>query len=152
MIKFILHSALIIVVLFTVSCTFTSTRINNEADNDDGKDFLGVFYYSIGNKNFNAVDTLVSDSLKKIAGADGVSKIVKFINKKAGAYKGYDIVDHYITHISGSINETGYNYKLIVSYEKGIVNELVTLRKEGYKPIRMIGYHAYSNLFIDSLK
>jgi hypothetical protein len=110
--------------------------------------FLNRFYDNVAAKNFNKVDTMVNDSLKLLIGPNGISKMAIFINRKVGDYQGYTIVDYYIRAIEGSTNETSYNYKLKVSYQKGTVDEIIGLRKRNGSAITMNSYHANSDLLI----
>src|SRR4051812_19263474 len=85
-----------IFVLLIFGCTHHNIDINREEDNAAGKAFLNKFYENVANKKLNEIDGMVSDSLKQLAGPNGISKLVGFINKKVGNYKGYTIEDHYI--------------------------------------------------------
>lgn len=130
------------------SCTYNNVYINRGKDNKEGEAFINKFYHNIANENFGEIDRMVSDSLIQMAGPDGISKMVKFINSKVGRYKSYIIDDHYIRCIAGSNNETSYNYKLNVTYDKGTVEEIIGLRKQNGTEIKMYSYHANSNLLI----
>ena len=134
--------------VFMYSCTYSNIYINRETDNNDGKVFLNNIYQEIANKNFDGIDAVVSDSLKNLAGANGISKLAAFINRKVGNYKSYEIADYYIRCVTGSTNQISYNYKLKVTYEKGIVDEIVGLRKENGSSIKLNSYHANSDLLI----
>lgn len=135
-------------ILIGSSCTFNNVYINRAEDNKDGKAFLSKFYANIANKNFGGVDAMVGDSLKKLAGVNGISKMVKFINKKVGNYKSYSIDDYYIRCIRGSDNQISYNYKLKVIYDKGTVEEIVGFKKENGSTPKLNSYHANSDLLM----
>jgi hypothetical protein len=139
---------LLVMLILINSCTFNNVTINHEADNKDGKVFLNEFYKKIGVKNFEAVDVMVGDSLKQLAGNNGVSKILQFINTKVGNYKSYKIADLYIRSITGNVNETSYNYKLKVTYQKGTIDEIIGFKRQNRGIIKINSYHAYSDLLI----
>ncbi len=130
------------------SCTYNNVYVNREEDNNNGKIFLNKFYANIADKNYEAVDGLVGDSLKQLAGANGVSKMLKLINNKVGNYKSYTIDDHYTQCITGSKNEISYNYKLKVTYDKGIVDEIIGFKKPNGGEVKLNSYHANSDLLI----
>jgi len=134
--------------LIICNCRYDKIYINREQDNYDGKMFLNKFYSDVANKNYYAIDTLVGDSLKKMAGVDGISKMVKFINHKVGNYKKYIIDDFYIRNNIGTDKEISYNYKLKVIYDKGIVDEIIGLKKLNCLNIKINSYHANSDLLI----
>ncbi|HWZ02889.1 MAG TPA: hypothetical protein VNX40_04710 [Mucilaginibacter sp.] len=137
-----------IIFLAIFSCTYHNVYINGEEDNKDGITLLNKFYNHIANKNLDSVDAIVSDSLKLMAGSNGISKMVVFINKKVGDYKSYKIEDHYIRRTTGSTNETSYNYKLKVTYDKGDVDEIVGFIRKDKSTIKLNSYHANSDLLM----
>ena len=98
--------------------------------------------------NYKSIDNAVDDSLKKIAGVNGISKMVKFINIKIGRYKSYEIDDQYIVFPDGENGEISYNYKLRVVYDKGIIDEIIGFRKKNGSKMRINSYHANSDLLI----
>lgn len=128
------------------SCTYNNVYINRQQDNVEGKAFLKKFYSKIANKNYEDVDKMVGDSLKQLAGTNGISRMVKFINNKVGNYKGYIIEDYYIRCITGNVNETSYNYKLKVMYDKGTIDEIIGFNKRNGSAITINSYHANSDL------
>jgi len=130
------------------SCTFTSSYLNRDDDNNDGKAFLHDFYNKIDSNNYAGIDAIVSDSLKQMAGVNGITKMVKFIALKAGKYKSYNIDDKYIKAVTGSINKTSYNYKLSVTYDKGVITEIIGMEKQNGSKIKLHSYHANSDLLI----
>jgi hypothetical protein len=136
------------IILAIFSCTYHNVYINREEDNKEGTAFLNKFYNHIANKNLDSVDAIVSDSLKLMAGSNGISKMIAFINKKVGDYKGYKIEDHYIRRIIGSTNETSYNYKLKVTYERGAIDEIVGFIRKDKSTIKLNSYHANSDLLL----
>ncbi len=133
---------------FLYACTYNKTYINREQDNDEGKAFLNKFYANVVKKNYKGVDSMVSGGLKQLAGINGISKMVKFIDSKVGKYKGYTIQDQYIRAVTGSTNEVSYNYKLKVTYDKGIIDEVVGFIKVNDGEIKINSYHANSDLLI----
>ena len=139
---------LLIIATLIYSCTSNNVYINQEPDNDEAKIFLNKFYKKIVDKNFEAVDSMVGDSLKQLAGTNGISKMVKFINNKVGNYKSYTIDDYYIRCIIGDNNQISYNYKLKVIYDKGIIDEIIGFRKQNGLEIKINSYHANSDLLI----
>ena len=134
--------------LFMYACTYSGVYINRDNDDAEGRSVVRRFYADVAQKNYRGIDSLVSDSLKQLAGADGVNKIVKFINNKVGNYKSYEIVDRYIRRVTGSNNETSYNYKLKVTYDKGVIDEILGFRKQNGPEIKMNSYHANSDLLM----
>jgi hypothetical protein len=138
----------LIIPVLMYSCTFNNVYINRETDNNDGKAFLNQFYKKIANGNFQDVDSMVGDSLKQLAGTNGISKMVKFINNKVGNYKSYSIDDYYIRCVTGDNNQTSYNYKLKVAYDKGIIDEIIGFKKQNGSEIKINSYHANSDLLI----
>jgi hypothetical protein len=146
--KHVLYSLLIIVIFLIGACTFNNVYINREEDNKEGKVFLNKFYSNVINENYKSVDGMVGDSLKQLAGANGISKLVKFINMKVGKCKSYTIDDHYIRCQTGSNNETSYNYKLKVTYDKGIIDEIIGFKKQNGSDIKINSYHANSDLLM----
>jgi len=135
-------------ILLMSNCTFNSTYINREEDNREGEEFVNKFYKNVASKNLTALDTMVSDTLKKIAGPDGISKLITLINTKVGDYKTDSIADHYVTRTTGSNNFTSYNYKVKVTYSKGVVDEIIGLRKMDNGQVKLTSYHANSDLLI----
>ena len=135
-------------ILLTYACTNSNVYINRQQDNDEGKAFLNKFYSNVINKNYESVDGMVGDSLKQLAGTNGISKMVKFINSKVGNYKNYIIDDHYIRCVTGSDNQTSYNYKLKVTYDKGTIDEIIGFKKQNDSDIKINSYHANSDLLI----
>jgi len=139
---------LLIIPILIYSCTSNNVYINRESDNKEGKIFLNKFYKKIADKNFEAVDSMVGDSLKQLAGNNGISKMAQFINNKVGNYKSYTIDDHYIRCVTGDNNQIFYNYKLKVTYDKGIIDEIIGFRKLNGSEIKINSYHANSDLLI----
>lgn len=78
---------LVLLNVLTSACTFNNVTINKEEDKRDGKLFSNKSYSNVNQKNYNNLDGMVGDSLKLLAGSDGVSKLTKFINSKVGNYK-----------------------------------------------------------------
>ena len=146
--KLNLNLVFITIVLLVNSCTFTSSYLNREDDNNDGKAFLHDFYNKIDSNNYAGIDAMVSDSLKQMTGPNGISKLVKYITLRAGKYKSYSIDDKYIRAVTGSINETSYNYKLSVTYDKGVIEEIIGMEKQNGSKIKLRSYHAYSDLLM----
>ncbi|MBE9601125.1 hypothetical protein [Pedobacter sp. MC2016-24] len=123
--------------------------MNREEDNEKGKVLLTDFYTKISDGDFEKIDKIVSDSLKQIAGPDGLSKLLKSINNKIGRYKSYTIEDHYTRCFTGKKNETDYFYKLKVVYDKGITDEVIRFTKQNNGAEGKINsYHAYSDLLL----
>ncbi|MBB6129402.1 hypothetical protein [Mucilaginibacter lappiensis] len=139
---------LLIILVSVTSCTFNNVAINQEADNKDGKAFLNEFYGKINTRDFEGAEVMIGDSLKKMAGDHGISKMLQFINTKVGNYKSYKIADLYIRSITGNVNETSYNYKLKVKYQKGTIDEIIGFKRQNGKSIKINSYHAYSDLLI----
>jgi hypothetical protein len=139
---------LITLIFLLGSCTHNNVYINRLQDNVEGKVFLKKFYSNIENKNYEDVDQMVGDSLKQLAGTYGISNMVKYINSKVGNYKGYIIEDYYVRCITGSVNETSYNYKLKVMYDKGTIDEIIGFKKRNGSAITINSYHANSDLLI----
>jgi hypothetical protein len=139
---------LLIIPILINCCTYHNIDINQETDNNEGKAFLNKFYHKISDRDFEGVDAMVADTLKHLAGSHGISKMVKFINTKAGAYKHYEIVNNYIRSITGSTSETSYDYKLKVTYEKGSIDETIGLKKENGSVIKLNSYYANSDLLV----
>jgi len=137
-----------VLTLLTYACTYSNIYLNRENDDTEGRAVVKKFYENVAQKNYQAIDYMVSDSLKQLAGAEVVSKLIKFINSKVGNYKSYTIVDRYIRRVTGSNNETSYNYKLKVTYDKGVVDEIVGFRKQNGPEIKMNSYHANSDLLM----
>jgi hypothetical protein len=131
-----------------ISCTYHNIYINREQDNLEGKEFLKKFYSNIHDKNYMALDSMASDSLKHLSGPDALSKLVRLINKKVGEYKSYSIIDVYNRAIIGSNSVISFNYKLSVKYDSGTVEEIVGFGKHDDIEIKMNSYHANSNLFM----
>ncbi|XHR97247.1 hypothetical protein ACFJIV_11685 [Mucilaginibacter sp. UC70_90] len=131
-----------------VWCTFNNVRINMAEDNNDGKAFLNVYYSKIKAKDYKGVDNMLSDSLKRLAGNNGFSKLLKFINSKVSTYNSYKIEDYYVKRITGSMNEISYNYKLKVTYQKGTTEEIIGFKRLNGGVIKVNSYHAYSDLLI----
>jgi len=139
---------LLIIPFLIYSCTSNNVYINRESDNNEGKIFLNKFYNKIADKNFEAVDSMVGDSLKQLAGTNGISEMAKFISNKVGYYKSYTIDDHYIRCVTGDNNQISYNYKLKITYDKGIIDEIIGFRKQNGSEIKINSYHANSDLLI----
>lgn len=135
--------------LFIITaCTHNNVYINRKVDNDEGKMFLDKFYSRVADKDYSTISAMVSDSLKHLVGTDGLDKLLKFIYKKVGSYKSYNIDDFYIRTTIGSNNETTYHYKLKVAYEGGIVEEIIGFKKQAGSKIKINSYHANSDLLI----
>ncbi len=141
-------SILLVTILGVSACTFNSTYINREADNNEGKVFLKRFYANVAHNNYQGLDDMVGDSLRQLAGPHGLGELVKRINSKVGSYKGYTIDDQYIRCTTGGNNETSYNYKLKVTYEKGTVDEIIGFKKQNGSEIKLNSYHANSDLLM----
>ena len=139
---------LMFLILLTYACTNNNVYINREQDNNEGKAFLNKFYSNVLNKNYEGVDGMVGDSLRQLAGNNGISKMVKFIDSKVGNYKSYIIDDRYIRCVTGSDNQTSYNYKLEVTYDKGTIDEIIGFKKQNGSGIKINSYHANSDLLI----
>jgi len=136
------------VICLTISCTSNNIYINREQDKREGKILLDKFYANINSKNYDAVDGMVGDSLKHLAGPSGISGMTKFINGKVGNYKDYKIVDMYIRCVIGDNNEKSYNYKLKVTYDKGVIDEIIGFKQQDGSDIKINSYHANSDLLI----
>lgn len=140
---------LLIIVSFAFTrCTFNNVRINAAEDNKDGKAFLNIYYSKIKAKDYNSVENMLSDSLKRLEINNEFSKMLKFINSKVSTYNSYKIEDYYVRRITGSVNEISYNYKLKVLYNKGATEEIIGFKKINNEPIKINSYHAYSDLLI----
>jgi len=135
--------------LLMMACTFNSVSINREQDDVEGQAFLKRYYHGIEKKEFNYLDSTEDDSLKRLVGPNGVSKLVKFINKKVGDYKSYHIEDRYIRAVVGSNNGVFYNYKLKVTYDKGTIDEIIGFKKQNGSAIKINSYHANSDLLMN---
>jgi len=146
--KAFLHLAWIIVIVSISSCTFNRTYINSADDNREGEQFVNQFYSNVAGQKLMAIDSMVSDTLRKVAGPNGISKLVTLIHNKAGDYKTDSIADHYITRSSGSDNFTSYNYKIKVTYANGVVDEMIGMRKSDKGKVEMVAYHANSDILL----
>ncbi|RAV54682.1 hypothetical protein DIU36_20075 [Mucilaginibacter rubeus] len=131
-----------------VQCTFNNIRINAAEDNNDGKAFLNMYYSKVKAKDYNSLDNMLSDSLKRLTGNNGFSKMLIFINSKVSTYNSYKIEDYYVRRITGSVNEISYNYKLKVTYQKGTTEEIIGFKRLNGGLIKVNSYHAYSDLLI----
>lgn len=130
------------------SCNFNKVYINREEDRKEGQAFLDRFYDDIRTKNYARMDEIPTDSLKQLAGPNGISKLAKFINQKVGDYRGHSVDDAYIRRISGSRDETSYNFKLSVAYDRGTAQEIVGFKKENGSAIGLNSYRANSDLLM----
>ncbi|MBB6499357.1 hypothetical protein [Pedobacter cryoconitis] len=140
---------LILIVSLTCACTYNNVYLNREEDNNEGKVLLKKFYSNVINENYRGVDEMVGSSIKILGGPHVVRKLVKFINSKVGKCKGYTIEDRYIRRTTGSINETSYNYKLKVTYDKGTINEVIGFIKRDGSESKINAYQANSDLLMN---
>ncbi len=138
--------ALVISVLS--ACTFNRTYRNRPDDIQKGKLFVNNFYNYISNKKYDILDLMTSDTLSSLAGKHVISKIAKLVNNKVGFYKNYSIVDSSTTRSEGDDNERIYKFKIKVTYERGIVGEVIGLEKLGTSDIKIISYNVYSDLLM----
>jgi hypothetical protein len=113
----------------------------------DGKAFLEAFYLEIDNQNFSKIDDMITDSLRQLAGKNGLSKLVKTINEKVGNYKGHSVDGYFFNGKIDDIGQLTYHYKLDVMYDKGDVVETFGLKKTK-SGIKLNSYHANSDLLI----
>lgn len=139
---------LMFIVVILCSCTYNNIYINRAADNNDGQKVVKKIYDEIAAKSFEHLDTMMSDSLKKLAGPNAISKLAGYINKKVGNYKSYVLDDSYIRSIVGSDNNISYNYKLRVTYDKGVIQEIIGLSKINGSAIKITAYRANSDLLM----
>lgn len=146
--KILFFAILVASIFLTGGCTFNNVYLNKEEDNSEGKVFLNKFYSNVTNKKYEKIDEMVNDSLSQLTGINGISKMVKFMHTKLGNYKSYVINDYYIRRITGSNNETSYNYKLKVTYDNGTIDEIIGLKKQNESEIKINSYHANSDLLI----
>lgn len=107
------------------ACTYNNLYINKEEDNVEGKVFFKKFYTEIANKKFDHLDFVVSDSLKNW---QGPSKLVKYINHKAGNYKSYIIVDRYIRAVIAMLNNLLLKTQVFYVNQDGNMNSFFFLR------------------------
>ena len=136
----------LLIICFLSACTFNHVDINRHEDIQEGKQFLIGFYKNVKNERFDSLDLIASDTLKKVIGLNGISKIATTVNDKLGRFKEFTISDSYTQRLVGSSNETLYKYKLKIAYEKGIIDEVVGLKKDKKAVIQVISYNVYSNL------
>lgn len=144
--KYLFLLAAIIVSLS--ACNFTSTSLNRTQDLQEGKKFVDKFYNAIKAQNNKALDHMAADTLKKLIGPNGISKITTLVYNKAGNYKSYTVTDAATRNITGNYAQTQYKFKLKVVYEKGVVNEDLGFIKMGSGEARIFAYHAYSDLLM----
>lgn len=86
--------------------------------------------------------------MKKNVGPHAISGIARLIVKKVGKYKNYKIVDHYNQYITGSTNITSYNYRLKVTYDKGVIDEILGFKKDKGPEAGLYLYRANSDLLM----
>ena len=126
------------------SCNYFSST-DNTRDIKEGKEIVSSFYTDVKAQNINAINQLSADTLKKVIGADGLGKIVMYVNKKLGHLKGYSVVDGRSSRSEKS-DITLYKYKLKAVYDKTSVFEYMGLLKQGQQKPQVISYDVYSDL------
>ena len=103
------------------SCTFNSAYLDRPEDIKEGKQFIDAFYKNLSQYNYNNLDLMASDTLTKAAGDNVISKLTKFVNHKVGDYVIYAVIDSNSKRVTGSNEVTYYNFKIKVTYTKGVV-------------------------------
>lgn len=126
------------------SCNYFSST-DNTRDIKEGKEIVSSFYTAVKAQNINAINQLSADTLKKVIGADGLGKIVAYVNKKLGHLKSYSVVDGRSSRSEKS-DITLYKYKLKAVYDKTSVFEYMGLLKRGQQKPQVISYDVYSDL------
>jgi hypothetical protein len=139
---------LLVSYFFLSSCTFHSQYINRKDDNLKGQSFLNRFYAAIAKNDYASLDAMTSDTLKKMSSPNAISKIVRFVHSKVGGFKKFEISDFYNKSLTGSSEETEFNYKLKVFYDNGMVDEIIAFKQSNGSPIKIYAYHANSDLLI----
>jgi len=134
---------------FITDCKSVKGNLDQQDDIAEGKVFVSRFYSAIKNKNFDGLDEMVSDTLKKIVGPKGISHIASTINSKVGDYRNYTITRSHTQQFKSSENEIVYNYMLQVTYEKGVIVEALNLKKTKQSAIKVIAYNVYSDLLVN---
>jgi len=148
--KLIVIKSLFMLLLIGLSaCTFTSVHNDQESDQAKGKLFIDTFYYDIKTKNYDHLLKSTSDSLIKLAGSENFLNLFKNINQKVGDFKGYKVFKVETKRVDKDGNSTVY-YRFLnnVEYNKGPVKEEVVLVSEGENKIKIMSYHAYSDLLM----
>lgn len=136
-----------IITLFD-ACNYQQKYINLPDDKVEGDKFLSTFYGGIHKANFEKLDTLLSDSLKMVAGDKCLSTLTKLVNDKVGNVTDYKIIDYYIIRKIGINNLTHYNYRLQVNYKGGVVEEIIDFRRIHHNSYKIYSYHTYSDLLM----
>ena len=139
---------LVIIAFGSVSCSFKKVRLNDPKDNQDGLNFVSKFYKAVSDHSFSEINKFRTDSLKKFTGENGLTSLLKTINIKAGSFQKFEEVAHYNMAIDDGKPVVLYNYKIKVTYDKGVVLETIGLRKADGKPILLNSYHANSDLLV----
>jgi hypothetical protein len=137
-----------LIIICTFSCTFSSTYVDRPEDIKEGKQFIDAFYKNLSQHNYNSLDLMASDTLTKIAGNNVISKLTKFVNGKVGDYVIHTVIDSNSKRVTGSNDVIYYNFKIKVNYKKGSVGEILSLEKFKGSDIKIISYHAYSDLLM----
>jgi len=136
---------ILFIFIATISCNFSNTYLNDPKDNEQGLNFLNQFYQKVKLKEKDQLDKLSSDTLKNLAGPNGLSKITTFIFEKLGNYRSYGIVDYKIARTTGTINRCIFNYKLKVVYENGTIDETISFKEEKDRSLKILSYNVYSD-------
>jgi len=126
------------------SCNYLSST-DNTRDIKEGKEIVSSFYADVEAQDINAVNQLSADTLKKVIGANGLGKIVIYVNKKLGNLKSYSVVDGRSSRSEKS-DITLYKYKLKAVYDKTSVFEYMGLLKKGQQKPQVISYDVYSDM------
>jgi len=140
--KTIILSAVFVSIFFT-ACTVNYTYTNRKEDVQDGQKILFKFYDDIYNKRFDELNTMASDTIKQTIGNTALADIAKKVNMNFGKYLDFLFTKSYTQKKEGAASETLYQFVLKVTYEKGVLNEVVNLKK--FKNgIKITNYEIYS--------
>ncbi len=135
------YQILFCIFLILSSCTLTTNYINRKEDIHDGKTKLFQFYNLVQSKNFDDLDNMVSDSLKKLTDSKTISRMAKTTFDKMGPYQDFVISNTFtVRRESGTSSETLYRFAIKAVYEKGSRNEEIDFIKNNNSAIKITTY------------
>lgn len=130
-----------------IACTFTSTSTNNEKDKDAAEKVAKKLFELLKNKNYDAADTLFSDSMWVVSTKEKLKKLFVYSDNKLGDMRSDSLADWNTRITSGTTNSAEYQLIYKNHYQKGIADINIVLTQEKGK-IKILGYHINSDAFL----
>jgi len=108
----------ILLLSILTSCHVNSDYINREKDKNDGEVVLTAFYQILKSRDYEKIDTLVSEELLRALSKEKLMKIFKTTNEKLGELQSVKIVSWETRVRVGTDAKAEYFFVYQNQYEK----------------------------------